>query len=91
MRRSHGNSYELWPRQTALEQNQGFMGLPLSFDTPPAACGPGNACMSRPLYPHAFLLPTGEYFVCWIKCAPISSLLAYKDAPRVIVLAGALQ
>lgn len=49
----------------------GLHGVPLSFDNPPAACGPGNACMSRPLYPHAFLLPTGEYFLCWIKCAPV--------------------
>ena len=72
LHRTHGGSYELWPRQSALEQNQNFMGLPLNFDNPPAACGPGNACMARPLYPHAFLLPTGEYFLCWIKCAPIT-------------------
>ncbi|KAK9834905.1 hypothetical protein WJX81_007597 [Elliptochloris bilobata] len=58
----HGGSYEFWPRMGVNESSQANMNLPVDFDSPPAVCGPNNACQARPLYPHIHLLPTGEYF-----------------------------
>ena len=66
------------------------MGLPLNFDTPPTVCGPANACMARPLYPHVVLLPTGEYFLAWTKCAPaarpscVTGSLGFSQLPKTL-------
>lgn len=55
------------------------MMLPIDWDTPPAVCGPPPYynCVSRPLYPHTHLLPTGEYFMCASKYGPSRFFLQY--------------
>ena len=81
-RRNHGNTYEIWPRKTAAEGNQAAMTLPINWDTPPAVCNPPySSCVARPLYPHVRLLPTGEYFLCAIKCAQKPSRPLWPPVP----------
>lgn len=73
--RQHGNTYEVWPRQSTAEGNLANLLLPINLDTSPSGIGPNNYG-PRPLYPHMHLLPTYETLVVSTKCAPLSSCSA---------------
>ena len=67
--RMHGNTYEVWPRNSAAEGNLANMALPINLDTTPSGIGGGQSYGPRPLYPFMFLLPTYETLVVATKCA----------------------
>ena len=72
--RGHGDTYELWPRNSAAEGNLANMALPINLDTSPSGIGGGTNYGPRPLYPHMHLLPTYETLVVATKCAPLTCL-----------------
>ena len=69
-RRTHGDTYEIWPRQSAAEQSLANTALPINLDTSPSGIGGGTNYGPRPLYPHWHLLPSYETLVVSTKCAP---------------------
>lgn len=68
--RSHGDTYELWPRNNAAEGNLANLLFPVDLDTTPSGIGGGTSYGPRPLYPHMHLLPSYETLVVSTKCAP---------------------
>lgn len=77
----HGDTYELWPRQSAAEGNLTNLQLPINLDTSPSGIGGGTSYGPRPLYPHMHLLPTYETLVVATKCAPLTSVLCFGGRP----------
>ena len=89
LNRSHGDTYEVWPRMSAAEQNLANLKLPIDLDTSPSGIGPTNYG-PRPLYPHMHLLPTYETLVVSTKCAPVASAGVLWLLPPVHITAPSM-
>ena len=73
----HGDTYELWPRQSAAEEDLANLKLPINLDTSPSGIGGGTNFGPRPLYPHMHLLPSYETLVVTTKCASLTTSVCY--------------